>query len=168
MRECCEFSARFESFKPACTWTLRLRSPSATAGCFTLGTAELRRSLDYRSKLDHPFRRRQLAGWTANWPGRIRRNCKLHYTDVRLHERPQKWTSVPESQHRRTTIGQRDHSTRIKKGTRFNSRALDRSTGGWFGKKLVRQLEIDRDLRLDLDGFSIQQVRFVFPLLDGI
>ena len=33
---------------------------------------------------------------------------------------------------------------------------------------LVRQLEVHRDLRLDLDRLAVEQVRLVFPLLDSI
>ena len=33
---------------------------------------------------------------------------------------------------------------------------------------LVRQFEVDRDLRLNLDRLAVEQVGLVFPLLDGI
>ena len=33
---------------------------------------------------------------------------------------------------------------------------------------ILRELEIHRDLRLNFDGFTVQSIRFVLPLLHGI
>src|SRR5258707_7689344 len=63
------------------------------------------------------------------------------------------WRALP---HPRTR-GQRDDEA-----PRSDCRAV--SAVQW----LVGQLEIYRDLRLNLDWFAVEQVRLVLPLLDGI
>ena len=85
--------------------TLRLRTQNAIHSDLALCEVELRRSHGYRSDLDHPVHRGQLAQQTAPRPGIVRRDCGTDQQHARLQTESVFWQcGLPRPEHRRRHI----------------------------------------------------------------